>query len=125
MAKTIQTQAIQTIPEGQEAVGSGIARDFGIDMRVFKGKVLHVQAVRRRNIYHVEYEDGDREDFDLDEYRYAFELRQAIDKGVECVRAEEAMDDASDDGTPEPKKPNERARNPTLESMMPLQHGNE
>ena len=56
IAKTIQTQAIPTIPEGQEAVGSGIARDFGKDMEVFKGKVMHVQAVRRRIIYHVEYE---------------------------------------------------------------------
>jgi hypothetical protein len=42
IAKTIQTQAIPTIPEGQEAVGSGIARDFGKIMGVFKGKVMHV-----------------------------------------------------------------------------------
>ncbi len=59
---------------------------------------------RRRNVYHVQYEDGDSEDFDLDEYRYAFELRQAIDTGVEYVCEEDAMDDASEVGTPEPKK---------------------
>jgi hypothetical protein len=65
---------------------------------------MNVQAVRRRDIYHVQYDDGDSGDFDLDECRYAFELRQAIDTGVEYVRAKEAIDDASEVGTPEPKK---------------------
>jgi hypothetical protein len=119
LAKTIQTQAIQTIPEGQETVGSGIARDFGKDMGVFKGKVMHVQAVRRRDIYHVEYEDGDSEDFDLDEYRYAYEMRQALDKGVEYVpdglvvaaEQNDSADEASETGTPKPKKRARQARN--------------
>ncbi len=50
------------MPEGEQAVGVGIARDFGKDLGVFKGQVQRVQAVRRRHIYHVQYEDGDSED---------------------------------------------------------------
>jgi hypothetical protein len=42
---------------------------------------MNAQAVRRRHIYHVQYEDGDSEDFDVDEYRYVYEFRQAIDTG--------------------------------------------
>ncbi len=73
LAKALKdTDTVDSIPEGQDAVGAGIARDFGKDLGVFKGKVMNVQAVRTmtRNIYHVVYEDGDSEDFDLDEYRY-------------------------------------------------------
>ncbi len=69
------------MPEGDEAVGAGIARDFGKDLGLFKGKVEHVQTVRRRHVYHVKYEDGDSEDFDDGEYKYAYELRQAVDNG--------------------------------------------
>jgi hypothetical protein len=72
---------------------------------MFKGNVVNVQVVRRRDIYQVEYEDGDSEDFDLDEYRYVFELRQAIDTGVDdYVRSDEELAVASEAGTPEPKK---------------------
>ncbi len=43
------------IPEGELAVGPGIARDFGKDL--------------------------DGEDFDVEEYKYEYELRQAVDNG--------------------------------------------
>ncbi len=64
---------MQAIPEGQEAVGVGIARDFGKDVGVFRGEVMHEKAQRKRHVYHVKYEDGDSEDFDLEEYQFAFD----------------------------------------------------
>jgi hypothetical protein len=76
--KTKTDKVELVIPEGQQAVGAGIARAFGKDMGVFKGQVRHVQAVRRGHIYHVQYEDGESEDFDVlivDEYKYVYELR--------------------------------------------------
>jgi hypothetical protein len=72
----------QAIPEGQEAIGVGIARDFGKDVGVFRGEVKHVKAKRKRHIYHVHYEDGDSEYFDLEEYQFAFEVRKALDAGM-------------------------------------------
>ncbi len=44
---------VQEISEGQEAVGVGIARDFGKDVGVFRGEVKHVRAQRKRHVYHV------------------------------------------------------------------------
>ncbi len=66
---------------GQQAVGVGIARDIVKDVGVFKVEVMHVKEHRRRQICHVQYEDGDSEDFNLAEYQYAFELGQAVDSG--------------------------------------------
>ncbi len=68
-------------PEGEAAVGVGVARDFGTDGGMFKGKVVHVRKNRQRYIYHILYEDGDEEDFDLEEYQFAYELRQGLDGG--------------------------------------------
>jgi hypothetical protein len=92
---------MQAIPEGHEAVGVGIARDFGKDMGVFKGEVRHVKAQRKRHIYHVQYEDGDSENFGLAEYQFAYEVRQAVDAGK--FRREDSgtenNDNISNDGT--------------------------
>jgi hypothetical protein len=78
-----------------------IARDFGKDVGFFKGDVRHVKEQRKRHIYHVQYEDGDSEDFDLAEYQFAFEVRQAVDAGK--FRREdsgtEINDSISNDGT--------------------------
>jgi hypothetical protein len=104
LLKAVKDKVETVMPEGEQAVGAGIARDFGTELGVFKGKVHHVQAVRRRHVYHVKYEDGDSEDFDADEYKYAYELRQAIDTGVvyepdgnsdceETISGEEASED--------------------------------
>ncbi len=87
--KAIEDEAIfadvKAIPEGQEAVGVaagvGIARDFEKDLGVFIGEVKHVRAQRKRHVYHVQYEDGDSEDFDLEEYQFAYEVRKALDAG--------------------------------------------
>ncbi len=72
---------VQAIPDGQEAVGVAIARDFGKDLGVFRGEVKHVRGQRNRHVYYVQYEDGDSEDFDLQEYQFAFEVRKALDAG--------------------------------------------
>ena len=92
---------VQTIPEGQDAVGVGIARDFGKDVGVFRGEVKDVRAQRKRYVYHVKYEDGDSEDFDLEEYQFAVEVRQALDAGK--FRRDDTEEDNSDrlsnDGT--------------------------
>jgi hypothetical protein len=47
-------EGVQTIPEGQNAVGVPIARGFGKDLGVFRGEVKHVKAQRKRHVYHVQ-----------------------------------------------------------------------
>jgi hypothetical protein len=98
---TVDVPVEKTIPEGQEAVGVGIARDFGKDVGVFKGVVTNVREHRKRNIYHVQYEDGDSEDFDLEEFEFAYEVRQALDEGT-FIREDtvvETEENISNDGT--------------------------
>lgn len=98
---TVDVPVEKTIPEGQEAVGVGIARDFGKDVGVFKGVVTKVREHRKRNIYHVQYEDGDSEDFDLEEFQFAYEVRQALDEGT-FIREDtvvETEENISNDGT--------------------------
>ncbi len=96
-------EGMQAIPEGRAAVGIGIARDFGKDVGVFKGEVMHVKEHRKRFIYHVKYEDGDSEDFDTPEYQFAYEVRQTVDAGK--FRRDETVDvnddTLSNDGTEE------------------------
>ncbi len=59
--------------------------------------------MRRRHVYHVKYEDGDSEDFDDGEHKYAYELRQAVDNGrsvPDFLDEQNEHDGASsDDGT--------------------------
>ncbi len=40
--KALKEKVETVMPEGDEAVGAGIARDFGKDLGLFKGKVEHV-----------------------------------------------------------------------------------
>ncbi len=75
------TEGGKEAPEGEAAVGVRVARDFGRDGGIVKGKVVHVRKNRQRHNYHILYEDGDEEDFDLDEYQFAYELRQGLDGG--------------------------------------------
>ncbi len=52
-------------------------------------------------MYHVQYEDGDSEDFDLEEYQFAFEVRKALDSGKfrrDDIEGED-NDKISNDGT--------------------------
>ena len=71
----------EEVPKGEAAVGVGVARDFGKDLGIFKGKVVHVRKNRHRDIYHILYEDGDEEDFDVEEYEFAYELRLGLEIG--------------------------------------------
>ena len=100
--RAVKDKVETVMPEGEGAVGAGIARDFGKDLGVFKGQVAHVEAGRRRHVYHVKYDDGDSEDFDAEEYRYAYELRQALDNGTHVpasIENENELDGlSSDDG---------------------------
>jgi hypothetical protein len=82
-------------PEGEAAVGVGVARDFGTDGGMFKGKVVHVRKNRHRHIYHILYEDGDEEDFDLEEYQFAYELRQGLDGGKISLETTTTENDAA------------------------------
>jgi hypothetical protein len=115
--KAIEEEAlfadVQAIPEGQEAVGVGIARDFGKEVGVFRGEVKHVRAQRKRHVYHVQYEDGDSEDFDLEEYQFAFEARKALDSGKfrRDDNEEENSDRFSNDGTEDEWKDTENVSN--------------
>ncbi len=105
------------IPQGNDAIGLIVARDFGADGGIFHGKISAVDLEGRRVHYHVTYDDGDEEDFDYEELKYAVQLQQSIALGtyqsVE-VQEEEASDgegslhvqsdnddgDSSDDMTP-------------------------
>ncbi len=62
----------EVVPEGEAVVGVGVARDFGKDLGIFKGKVVDVRKIRQKYIYHILYEDGDEEDFDVEEYQFAY-----------------------------------------------------
>jgi len=70
-----------------------------------------VKAQRKRHVYHVKYEDGDSEDFDLQEYQFAFEVRKALDEGKfrRDDNEEENNDRLSNDGTEDEWKDNEIA----------------
>jgi hypothetical protein len=119
LAKALKDN-VDTIPEGQSAVGEGIARDFGKELGMFKGKVIQVETIRTRHIYHVVYEDGDSEDFDLDEYRYAYELRQALDKGLEYEPPNETLEPLETE-SPQPKKRKRQPRAKKTNGEAPLQ----
>ena len=119
LAKALKDN-VDTIPEGQSAVGEGIARDFGKELGMFKGKVIRVDTIRTRHIYHVVYEDGDSEDFDLDEYRYAYELRQALDKGLEYEPPNETLEPLETE-SPQPKKRKRQPRAKKTNGEAPLQ----
>ena len=60
---------------GHEAVGAAVARNFG-ELGTFTGRV--VKFVRGKandkDLYAVEYEDGDVEDMDTEEYNFAYAL---------------------------------------------------
>jgi hypothetical protein len=68
ITQTLQTKThvgksvVESIPEGDEAVCVGVARDFGNYLGMFKGNVVCVKENRQRHVYHVVYEDGDEKD---------------------------------------------------------------
>ena len=62
------------MPVGAQCVGLDVARDFGPQIGIFKGKITSVNTEGRRHYYHVLYEDGDEEDYDFEEMEFAAEL---------------------------------------------------
>jgi hypothetical protein len=69
-------------PKGDACIGLHIARDFGGEHGVCKGTIVSVDLNRRRPLYHVLYDDGDEEDYDDQELRYAIELHEAHKNGL-------------------------------------------
>lgn len=64
-------------PLGGDAVGKSIARDFGKKHGgIFFGVVKSVRG-QKQLIYHVQYTDGDEEDFDEDQFVYAYFLARS------------------------------------------------
>ncbi len=84
------------IPKGNEAMGLIVARDFGVDGGIYHGRITAVDMSGRRTYYHVTYDDGDEEDFDFEELKYAVELQQAVALGTYKSLEEETQDEASD-----------------------------
>ncbi len=83
-------------PKGNDALELIIiARDFGAEGGIFHGRITAVDMDGRRTHYHVTYDDGNEEDFDYDELKYAVELQQAIALGtyVAPMEDEEPMSD--------------------------------
>jgi hypothetical protein len=82
-------------PKGNDAIGLIVARDFGADGGIYHGKITAVDIDGRRTYYHVTYDDGDEEDFDYDELKYAVDLQEALALGtyVAPMEDEEPMSD--------------------------------
>jgi hypothetical protein len=70
------------LPQGEACIGIHVARDFGGDLGIFKGSIVRVDLNRRRPLYHVVYDDGDEEDYDIEELRVAVKLHEAINNGL-------------------------------------------
>ena len=60
---------------GAAAIGTFVARDFG-EAGIFNGQITAFNAGEcvEEELYSVEYEDGDKEDLDREEYNYAYAL---------------------------------------------------
>ena len=58
---------------GLEAIGAVVARDFG-ELGTFTGRVIKFVRGKGKgkDLYTVEYEDGDVEDMDTEEYNFAY-----------------------------------------------------
>ena len=84
-----------SVPKGNDAIGLIVARDFGADGGIYHGRITAVDMEGRRIHYHVTYDDGDEEDFDYEELKYAVELQQSVALGT-YKPVEESQDEASD-----------------------------
>ena len=69
-------------PKGVAAIGVEVARDFGGAFGICSGKIVRVDVVTRRPLYHVLYSDGDEEDYDDGELQYAIDLHFAFKSGL-------------------------------------------
>jgi hypothetical protein len=69
-------------PKGAAAIGVEVARDFGGTFGICSGKIVSVDLVTRRPLYHVIYTDGDEEDYDDGKLQYAIDLHFAVKTGL-------------------------------------------
>ena len=58
---------------GVNAVGAMVAREFG-DGIIYHGTITSLGKDGEADLYRVEYDDGDAEDMDRDEYNFAYAL---------------------------------------------------
>jgi hypothetical protein len=77
------------MPLGAQCVGLDVARDFGSQIGIFKGKITSVNTEGRRHYYHVLYEDGDEEDYDFEEMEFAAELHYKLQRGTYSAPTED------------------------------------
>jgi hypothetical protein len=82
LSKPPKQKPAPEIPKGLDAIGLIVARDFGTDGGIYHGIISAVDMEGRRIHYHVTYDDGDEEDFDYDELKFAVELQQSIALGT-------------------------------------------
>ena len=68
-------------PLGVAAIGAEVARDFGEENGGVFGGIVQSFDEKGGRLYRVKYSDGDAEDFDEDEYTYAWELAN-VEKSV-------------------------------------------
>jgi hypothetical protein len=92
-----RNEAVQefVMPKGLACIGLQVARDFGANIGIFKGRITKVDMGSRSHHYHVVYDDGDEEDYDFEEMEFAAELHYKIMRGtnVAPVLDEEPMSD--------------------------------
>jgi hypothetical protein len=82
LTKPLTDRPTPVMPTGMDAIGLIVARDFGPDGGIFHGRISAVDMEGRRVHYHVTYDDGDEEDFDFEELKYAVELQQSVALGT-------------------------------------------
>jgi hypothetical protein len=128
LTKPLPDKPTPLMPTGLDAIGLIVARDFGPDGGIFHGRISAVDMEGRRVHYHVTYDDGDEEDFDFEELKYAFELQQSValgtyefteqthNSGILYDEDEVSMDDAYDGYSPNAftKKGAKKKRNGSL-----------
>jgi hypothetical protein len=87
------------MPVGAQCVGLDVARDFGPQIGIFKGKITYVNEEGRRHYYHVLYEDGDEEDYDFEEMEFAAELHYKIQRSTYSGPTEDVQHMSDDEGS--------------------------
>jgi hypothetical protein len=70
--QTVMTLEIEDKPTGEACIGKLVMKQF--DAGLFTGTVMTATKKRGRFLYHVEYEDGDCQDFNDKEFGEAYDL---------------------------------------------------
>jgi hypothetical protein len=94
-----------------------VARDFGADGGIYHGKISAVDLQGRRAYYHVTYDDGDEEDFDYEELKYAVQLQQLIALGT--YQSVEYQQEVASDGEGSLHVPSDNDDGDSSDEMTP------